>query len=135
VTSCKYSDALLELFGARQHFLAFSDGYSLQDFADCATGTMHTFLKSVRDKLVVHITQTCPVCRGKGYYCELCRKEDLLFPFMPETEAVMCAGCKTMVHASCSAKLDGGISTITCPKCIRIRRHTTSKLSPPSTFH
>ena len=30
--------------------------------------------------------QSCPLCFARGFICELCRSEDIIFPFQPELE-------------------------------------------------
>ncbi len=47
----------------------------------------------------VHVTVTCEVCRGKGHFCELCRREDrLVFPFQ-FSQIARCDGpCKSFFH-------------------------------------
>ena len=36
------------------------------------------------------------VCSGKGYYCELCGSEDVLYPF--DRHASLCSVCHSIFH-------------------------------------
>eukprot|EP00727_Mastigamoeba_balamuthi_P011204 m51a1_g6706 hypothetical protein (872) ;mRNA; r:110428-114461 len=118
VESCKNRDALIAILGRRSHFLQSAVLYSLQDLIDVNDGLLVPFLLSAMEKLLVHITKTCHTCRGKGFFCEYCNKEPLVFSF--QVDSVRCTNCKTVYHLKCAA--EHNFSPATCPKCIRIAK-------------
>jgi hypothetical protein len=55
------------------------------------------------------------VCKGRGYLCELCGNNEVIYPF--DSSAVGCIKCNSYFHRVCwTRKLQ------VCPKCIRIER-------------
>lgn len=74
---------------------------------------LHTCLSS-------HITIECEGCRGKGFYCDLCKdKSDLLFPFSANVST--CGNCGFVYHKSCFHRKHQ-----TCYKCQRKRERALS---------
>ncbi|GBN27461.1 Differentially expressed in FDCP 8 [Araneus ventricosus] len=96
----------------RQHFVESADMYTLQDLIDVSTGRLLSYLEKIRASFIEHITQKCQGCQGKGYICEFCKSEDVLFPFEPRTE--MCRTCSSIFHQDCYLRWEG-----VCPKCVR----------------
>jgi len=50
-----------------------------------------------------------------GHYCEICEKDDVIFPFQLDTS--QCSKCKSVNHAKCWSRLKNEAD---CPKCRRI---------------
>ncbi|GIY73246.1 differentially expressed in FDCP 8 homolog [Caerostris darwini] len=96
----------------RQHFVESADMYSLQDLVDVSTGCLLSYLEKIHASFVAHITKNCQGCRGKGYMCELCKSEDVLFPFEPRID--MCRTCSSLFHQDCYIRWEAP-----CPKCER----------------
>ncbi|XP_042909270.1 differentially expressed in FDCP 8 homolog [Parasteatoda tepidariorum] len=96
----------------RQHFVESSDIYSLQDLIDASSGHLFTYLEKVHSTFIAHITLRCQGCRGKGFICELCKSEDVIFPFDPRTD--ICCSCSSVFHQDCYLRWEGP-----CPKCAR----------------
>ena len=70
-----------------------------------------------------HITIECQGCRGKGFYCDLCKdKSDLLFPFSANVST--CLECGFVYHRSCFHRKHKH-----CYKCHRRRERQLT--SPP----
>ncbi|XP_054714158.1 differentially expressed in FDCP 8 homolog [Uloborus diversus] len=96
----------------RQHFVENSNIYSLQDLIDVSSGFLLSYLEKVHSAFASHITQECQGCRGKGFICELCKSDDVIFPFEPRTDT--CEACSSVFHQDCNLQWEGP-----CPKCAR----------------
>lgn len=61
-----------------------------------------------------HIVRRCESCRGKGYYCELCKDpHDVLYPF--SKNGASCSKCQTVYHKNCFHRKKKN-----CPRCQRL---------------
>ncbi|UYV60438.1 DEF8 [Cordylochernes scorpioides] len=89
------SGLLLQLSG-RMHFVEDGERYSLADLIELEQGSLVPALTAVRDAFLAHITQHCPGCRGKGYICEVCKSEEVIFPFQRKTAS--CPACSALFH-------------------------------------
>ncbi|GFS98308.1 differentially expressed in FDCP 8 homolog [Trichonephila clavipes] len=96
----------------RQHFVESADMYSLQDLIDVTSGVLLSYLEKIHASFVAHITQQCQGCQGKGFICELCKSEEVIFPFEPRTD--ICRTCSSVFHQDCYLRWEGP-----CPKCAR----------------
>ncbi|KAG8183615.1 hypothetical protein JTE90_025166 [Oedothorax gibbosus] len=103
---------LLLLLRDRQHFVEGATIYSLQDLIDASSGKLLEYLEGVVEAFTLHITKECQGCRGKGFICELCKSEDVIFPFEPRTD--VCQTCSSLFHQDCHLRWKGP-----CPKCAR----------------
>ena len=52
------------------------------------------------------------MCAGKGFICEVCRGDDVVYPF--SDGITQCEKCCTVFHEECSGKVSS------CPKCDRL---------------
>ena len=75
ILTCRNNEKLLALIGSREHLLHNVHIYSLLDLVD-PKGLLD-FLCNVMEKYILHITQQCETCKGKGHYCELCKKDQV----------------------------------------------------------
>ena len=107
-------EKLLLLLSPRQHFVDDADHYSLMDLVDIRSGELQTFLDFVLAKFVEHI-RNCVLCRAKGFHCEYCDDEEVIFPFDEMTST--CGKCEGVFHRDC-------YKPETCPKCDRKRVRT-----------
>lgn len=96
--------------------------YSIRDLEEIHSGHLLSLLHSVVKFSLGHILK-CILCAGKGYICEICRADQVIFPF--ELDSIMqCKQCFTVFHLDCSLKMT------TCPKCDRIEaRHLNWQIS------
>lgn len=117
--SCKAAleRRLLLQLADRQHFVDGPHVYSLQDLIDIQSGALLEYLERVHAMFAYHIRDECQVCRGKGFICEACEREGILFPF--DTSATVCGECGTVLHTECF--FGKGRQ---CPKCARLRQKT-----------
>jgi hypothetical protein len=88
------------------------DMYSIRDLEEIYSGKLISQLQSAVKFARGHILG-CILCSGKGFICEVCREDQVIYPF--DLDAIMqCAKCYTVFHLDCSVKIT------TCPKCDRI---------------
>lgn len=92
--------------------------YSLLDLLQVYNGQQAHHLKKVITQFSKHIYK-CTLCCQKGFICEYCSDETIIYPFQV-TIAVQCPGCLTTFHRSCRQDKR-------CPKCVRIRLRMQSK--------
>jgi len=84
--------------------------FSLNDFCSIRLGIYLKRLKKQLEVAVKHIVESdCPLCLAKGFYCEKCRKSDLIFPF--QNGVYQCPNCFACFHEKCFRK--------PCGKCLR----------------
>ncbi|XP_041367334.1 uncharacterized protein LOC121381964 [Gigantopelta aegis] len=102
---------LLLLIKSRQHFVDSSDIYSMKDLLDIQTDVLLSELAAVHSSWAQHIKSDCQLCRGRGFICELCDDNEVLFPF--DSVAVVCSQCSSVMHRHCYAK------KLLCPRCER----------------
>ncbi|KAL7642448.1 UNVERIFIED_CONTAM: hypothetical protein RMT77_007009 [Armadillidium vulgare] len=102
---------LLRRLEVRQHFVDNSRAYSLQDLIDIYEGSLLPFLTEVHKEFLNHIKNTCEVCRGKAFICELCASNEVIFPF--DDHVLVCKICQASYHEDCFS------SATACPKCLR----------------
>lgn len=77
IQTCKNNYGLLELLNGRSHLLESVHRYSLKDLIE--SRTLLPVLLQVTEVYSVHITKKCETCRGKGYFCELCKTNEVQF--------------------------------------------------------
>ena len=88
------------------------DVYAIRDLEEIHSGKLPALLNSVFNFALKHITK-CLLCSGKGFICEICKEDQVLFPF--EFDSIMsCKNCFTVFHLDCSVQITS------CPKCDRI---------------
>lgn len=77
-------------------------------------------LQQASQRAKQHIYQ-CPICREKGFTCEICKKRnDILYPFDESKIIGQCQTCSNLYHKQCWDNIEHD-----CPKCYRLiqRRH------------
>ena len=61
---------------------------------------------------------SCALCKLKGYYCEICKGSQILYPF--DTDSTKrCENCKSVFHMKC---FDEKYDRHSCPKCLRMAK-------------
>eukprot|EP00117_Sycon_ciliatum_P040711 scpid30216/ scgid29869/ Pleckstrin homology domain-containing family M member 3 len=114
VSTCK-DPKILEEFQKRlprEHLVQCNEHiYSVQDLIQVQSGVLVPSLKKLLAFASKHIHE-CEVCRMKGFICEICKDEDVIFAF-DVASCTQCARCLAVFHRTCKAK-------VPCPKCQRL---------------
>jgi len=118
--SCKSATEtrLLWQLQERQHFMENVDSFSIQDLIDVNSGELLDYLRKVQAVFIKHIREDCKLCYERGFVCELCDNDEVIFPF--DLVAAICSKCCTVFHRNCWAKKNHQ-----CPKCIRIEKRAS----------
>ena len=112
VHSCRSESRLVEFFESKPYMLENKDLFSLQDLFQHSQDALVPWMKQLYTKLLRHIGETCASCKGKGNYCEICKRNQLIFSFQFDIIS-KCNVCKAVYHRTC---FNGGMK---CPKCVR----------------
>ena len=109
------NDKLLLMLGERQHFVENSDKYTMHDLVELVNERLLPIIIKVHASFASHIKVDCATCKGKGYYCEVCKKSEILFPF--DNICVLCSECSNVFHKYCYARVKE-----VCPRCERKKK-------------
>nr|XP_033774115.1 pleckstrin homology domain-containing family M member 1 [Geotrypetes seraphini]XP_033774116.1 pleckstrin homology domain-containing family M member 1 [Geotrypetes seraphini]XP_033774117.1 pleckstrin homology domain-containing family M member 1 [Geotrypetes seraphini]XP_033774118.1 pleckstrin homology domain-containing family M member 1 [Geotrypetes seraphini] len=104
----------------RNYLLESPDDYSVMDLRQIAEGIFDTFLQSLIQFASNHIYQ-CDLCSQRGFICQICHQDDIIFPFQFDTTA-RCPECKTVFHLNCK----NGV--LMCPRCTRRKKYRQQSL-------
>ncbi|XP_072013027.1 differentially expressed in FDCP 8-like [Amphiura filiformis] len=117
--SCRTAmeNRLLTQLQNRPHFVENSDVYSMQDLIDTKDGVLLPSLSGVHGNFAVHIRMECQLCQARGFICELCNTDEVLYPF--DIIAAVCSQCSAVFHRDCFYKKDGE-----CPRCLRLTKRS-----------
>lgn len=96
----------------RRHLIQSTELYSMNDLVQVENDILNEFLFKIFKEFDNHI-RSCNVCCGKGYICEICGNNEVLYPY--EDGAVPCGKCNSIHHRVCWTRKNGN-----CPKCKRI---------------
>lgn len=114
--SAMQSKILLRL-ESRQHFVENTDMYSLADLVELVNERLLPAIVNVHTIFASHIKVECATCKGKGYICEICKKQEIIFPF--DNICVSCPDCSNVFHKHCYKRAQN-----ICPRCERKRKRT-----------
>jgi len=126
LTVCRIAsdEKLLLHLVSRQHFVDGPNLYSIQDLIDIHNGSLLPFLQRINSIFEGHIKQ-CVLCKAKGFVCEICKLDPILFPF--EKEAAVCPFCQGAFHRHCFKEVqDSGKE---CLRCVRLRAKKALKFN------
>ncbi|KAI3386642.1 hypothetical protein SNEBB_002312 [Seison nebaliae] len=103
------------ILGNREYYIDSSTWYSLMDLINA---------KDIVEKLNLimkigknHILKDCETCRLKGFVCELCNINMIIYPFTDGTHR--CQTCGNVYHQECWMNNEMNNSFFHCPKCQR----------------
>lgn len=123
LTECRISIAskLLEnAVGTKRHMVQCVNMYSIADLIAIENGTLIEFLNKLFAIFEQHIRK-CELCTGRGYLCEICSNNEVLFPF--DDGAIHCKKCTTVFHRACWLRKNQN-----CPKCARVEHRRSLQL-------
>ncbi|KAK1167736.1 protein associated with UVRAG as autophagy enhancer-like isoform X3 [Acipenser oxyrinchus oxyrinchus] len=111
--SCRESVSLLQEFEQLpEHLTQEQHLFSMDDFMKIKRGVLVPQAKGLLKTALSHV-ENCELCQAKGFICEICRNNDVLFPFQTDI-CKRCAVCKACFHKDC-------FRFEQCPKCTRIQ--------------
>uniref|UniRef100_A0A8C7ZTZ4 Pleckstrin homology domain containing, family M (with RUN domain) member 1 n=1 Tax=Oryzias sinensis TaxID=183150 RepID=A0A8C7ZTZ4_9TELE len=99
----------------RTYLLESSHLYSIMDLRQIAEGYYSSFLIMLVQHATKHVLN-CDLCSQRGFICQICHSDDILFPFQFES-TLRCKDCKAVFHAACKS---AGRS---CPRCQRMKKY------------
>ncbi|KAL6101223.1 plekhm3 [Pungitius sinensis] len=99
----------------REYLLQHIHLYSIADLQQVIDGKLAPFLSKVIKFASSHVF-SCSLCREKGFICELCHNQQVIYPFQ-ESATKRCDGCGAVFHAECRQKAQP------CPRCVRRELH------------
>lgn len=95
--------------------------YSMSHLEAINDGSLESQLTELTENCRSHITN-CKLCSGKGYLCEICGNNEILYPF--DSGALLCDKCNSMYHRSCWLR-----KSQICLKCKRLDERKKSNFN------
>lgn len=77
-----------------------------------------------KNSLIIKVRFCFQLCSAKGYLCELCGNNEVIFPF--DGGIICCIKCNAAFHKNCWAKKNQN-----CPKCIRKEKRESLIIPDP----
>ncbi|XP_063156577.1 pleckstrin homology domain-containing family M member 1 isoform X2 [Candoia aspera] len=99
----------------RHYLLECPHKYSVADLRQIADGVFEAFLQLLI-QFASHHVYSCDLCTQRGFICQICNKNDIIFPFEFDT-TTRCSECKTVFHSRCQANVGF------CPRCVRRQKY------------
>nr|XP_060623275.1 run domain Beclin-1-interacting and cysteine-rich domain-containing protein isoform X4 [Anolis sagrei ordinatus] len=121
--TCRLAKTLLDAFDAVPgHLTEDLHLYSLNDLGATKKGELLPRLSELLRAGSLHV-EKCMLCQAKGFICEFCQNEDVIFPF-ELNKCRTCEECRACYHKTC-------FRSGPCPKCERLqaRRELLAKQS------
>ncbi|KAI9534524.1 hypothetical protein NQZ68_012757 [Dissostichus eleginoides] len=94
------------------HLMQRHPFFSLDDLQRLKKGQLGSLAKTLLHTALKHV-ESCELCLARGFICEFCRENNVIFPFQRET-CRRCAVCRACFHKHCFVEKR-------CPKCERIK--------------
>ncbi|XP_050307064.1 run domain Beclin-1-interacting and cysteine-rich domain-containing protein [Anthonomus grandis grandis] len=116
IFSCRFAETAQERLeqDLPAYFLSKPDEYSIDDLVNIKNGDLKTRLKFLVDICLRH-TSECSLCLARGYICEHCRANEVIFPWQMKL-VTRCLKCGTCYHTECWKKCE---QINKCSKCFR----------------
>ncbi|KAK2905029.1 hypothetical protein QQF64_033238 [Cirrhinus molitorella] len=114
LSTCRLSAGILDEFEQLPaHLMQEVHLFSMDDLIRVKKGQLCTIAKALMQSAIAHIN-ICELCQAKGFICEFCHGEEVLFPFQRDT-CTRCQDCRACFHISC-------FRDESCPKCARLQK-------------
>ncbi|XP_050974403.1 protein associated with UVRAG as autophagy enhancer isoform X2 [Labeo rohita] len=114
LSTCRLSTGILDEFEQLPaHLMQELHLFSVDDLIRVKKGQLCTTAKALMQSAVAHIN-ICELCQAKGFICEFCHGEEVIFPFQRDT-CTRCQDCRACFHISC-------FRDESCPKCARLQK-------------
>lgn len=73
-----------------EHWFKDEHEYTLNDLSQVRKKHLISTLKRVTDLCIKHVSD-CELCKAKGFFCELCNDDEIIYPFN-STDISTCNG-------------------------------------------
>ncbi|KAM5164926.1 run domain Beclin-1-interacting and cysteine-rich domain-containing protein isoform 2-T2 [Mantella aurantiaca] len=111
--TCRLAKNILELYDSVPgHLTEDLHLFSLNDLTAIKKGDLGPRLKELVRLGTLHVDK-CMLCQAKGFICEFCQSDEVIFPF-ELSKCRRCEECKACYHKNC-------FCSDHCPKCERLR--------------
>ncbi|KAL6485292.1 hypothetical protein MHYP_G00073370 [Metynnis hypsauchen] len=111
--ACRLSEGVLAEFQQLpSHLTDELHLFSMDDLIKVKRGQHVTTAKAVFRSATAHV-EACELCQAKGFICEFCHGQDILFPFQTDI-CTRCQDCRTCFHTAC-------FRDAPCPRCARLQ--------------
>ncbi|KAM7348243.1 run domain Beclin-1-interacting and cysteine-rich domain-containing protein rubicon [Cochliomyia hominivorax] len=90
------------------------DNWSMSDFIDARTKSLHRSIDEIINKCETHIFN-CVLCTARGFLCEYCHNDVVIYPWDSRVER--CDRCGTCFHRNCWKSMSEK-----CCRCQRIHK-------------
>ncbi|XP_017767901.1 PREDICTED: run domain Beclin-1-interacting and cysteine-rich domain-containing protein isoform X1 [Nicrophorus vespilloides] len=121
ILTCRFADTIQDyLKNERSYLLSDPDVYSMEDLVKVKTGEMRVKFKFIAEMCSKHVYE-CQLCLARGFICEICKKNDLLFPWRMGSVS-RCKKCGCCFHITCWKESDD----LPCRRCTRFGRRRAS---------
>ncbi|XP_077343761.1 run domain Beclin-1-interacting and cysteine-rich domain-containing protein isoform X16 [Lithobates pipiens] len=111
--TCRLAKNILELYDSVPgHLTEDLHLFSLNDLTAIKKGDLGPRLKELVRLGTLHV-EKCMLCQAKGFICEFCQSDEIIFPF-ELSKCRRCEECKACYHKGC-------FCSDHCPKCERLR--------------
>ena len=114
------ANKLRQMLHQREHLHEHVHLYSVADLLLISQGGLIPEVQEAVCYARLHI-RDCRHCTARGFLCELCNKNDVIFPFQLDT-AQTCPECCAVFHRSCTRKITE------CPRCVRRKNRKLKQL-------
>ncbi|KAF7488307.1 Pleckstrin homology domain-containing family M member 3 [Sarcoptes scabiei] len=111
---------LKQLIWPHEHIVEHVHLYSLNDLQQIHNKLLENTLCQAINFARKHIA-ACDLCKAKGFHCEICKNNEILYPFDTETTR-RCDKCKNVFHRKC---YEEKYEKNNCQKCLRIEKKKT----------
>ncbi|KAM4701066.1 protein associated with UVRAG as autophagy enhancer isoform 2-T2 [Discoglossus pictus] len=124
LSTCRFADSVLKQFeDVPPHLTSELHLFTLSDLFKVKQRLLLPALRELLTTCMAHMDD-CQLCQARGFICEFCRSDDVIFPFQIEI-CKRCEVCKACYHKQCFKTKD-------CPKCRRIEERRVKSESPVS---
>ena len=104
-------DKLHKMVWPREHFYEHVHLYSVSDLVVVCRGGLVSNIQEAVAFGRTHV-RDCFKCQARGFHCEICKSDEILFPFDLEVTQT-CPECSAVYHRSCTKRITE------CPRCVR----------------
>ena len=107
------TDLLDNIYPEYKPWIKHVNSLSLRDCVNILSFNTGDKLQIFSNKLQKHILIECDMCRGKGFYCEICNDQKVIYSFQ-FGKVEECKICKACFHTKCWENVNKE-----CPRCKR----------------